>query len=216
MRRNAKSVQMSFNITDSEREQAEKATICFKHAVKLLKKASEHLNIMKTSFKDNPEIPSEDIMKARAAIRRYRDQCVENFNEFKNMAFRCVSVMQIFGSDTQIIKLMKSFINSVDELEDHVNKFVDLFNDLQSKEFTKKIVTSIEDIQKKCDEIKDLSDDRIRNYIQENVLASSWVDTVGNQLDLKIEKKKPVMIDIFEKYNTQTDDALKERQNIQG
>lgn len=216
MRRNAKSVQMSFNITDSEREQAEKATICFKHAVKLLKKASEHLNIMKTSFKDNPEIPSEDIMKTRAAIRRYRDQCVENFNEFKNMAFRCVSVMQIFGSDTQIIKLMKSFINSVDELEDHVNKFVDLFNDLQSKEFTKKIVTSIEDIQKKCDEIKDLSDDRIRNYIQENVLASSWVDTVGNQLDLKIEKKKPVMIDIFEKYNTQTDDALKERQNIQG
>lgn len=216
MLKNAKSAQMSFNVTDAEQEQAEKALICFKHVVKLLKKASEHLNIMKTSFKSNPEIPTKDVMKARAAIRRYRDQSVDNFNEFKNMAFKCVRAMQIFGSDTQIIKLMKSFINSIDELENKVNKFVDLFNDLQNKDFTKEIVKSIEDIQKQCDEIKDLSDDRIKGYIQSNILASSWVDTVGNELDLKIEKQKPLYMELFDQYNDQTNDTIKEREYIQG
>ena len=38
---------------------------------------------MKTPFKGNSELDPKVIVKARAAIRRFRDQAVENFNDFK-------------------------------------------------------------------------------------------------------------------------------------
>src|SRR6266404_4631484 len=103
------SIQMSYSVSDQEKFQAEKALMCFDHSVKSLKMASDHLNIMKTPFKDNQEISPDELMKARSALRRFRDKAVENFNDFKNIAFKCVQLMQPFTSDTQIVKLIKSF-----------------------------------------------------------------------------------------------------------
>ena len=132
---------MSYNVTDDEKRQAERAILFFKHTSDKLKEASEYLNVMKTPFKDNTDIPSTEITNARAAIRRFRDKAIENFNEFKIYAFKCVNVMQSFASDTQTIKLMKSLIASIDKLEDQVNKFSDIFNDLESKDFVKNIAS---------------------------------------------------------------------------
>jgi hypothetical protein len=207
-------VQMSYDVTVAEKSYAQKAILSFKYCNKLLVKATDHLNIMKNSFKDTPEIPIEDVMKARAAIRRYRDQSVKNFNEFKRVAFKCVKIMHAFGSDTQVIKLIKSFISSVDALEKEVNNFVDLFDELQSKEFSKNIVSAIESIQDKSEEISDLIEDRIIDYIQSNVLANSWVDSVGEELNMKIEKKKPLILELYNKREDQLNDAIKERNNL--
>jgi len=109
------SVQMSYDVSDSERSQAEKALLYFKAAEKYLVQASDHLNIMKTPFKDNQDMTPEDVMTARAVIRRFRDKAIENFDSFKKVAFDCVNLMQTFSSDTQTLKLMKSFISSVDD-----------------------------------------------------------------------------------------------------
>lgn len=211
MIKKAYAVQMSYEVSVAEKEQATKSIALFKFTNKKLKKSSEHLNIMKNPLKDNPEIPPKDIMKVRAAIRRFRDESVDNFNEFKKYSFKCVQVMQTFGSDTHIIKLIKSFINSIDELEKEVNKFVDLFSDLQSKDFVKNIVSSIDVIQKQCDELSDLIEERILNYIKSNVLASTWIDSVGNELQLKIEKKKPLILELFNQRQDQINEAIKER-----
>jgi len=83
MIKKAYSVQMSYDVSDAEKLQAERALLFFNHSAKLLDLASEHLNIMKTPFKNNSEMSPEEVMKARAAIRRFRDKAVENFNEFK-------------------------------------------------------------------------------------------------------------------------------------
>src|SRR5579885_2343449 len=143
MIKKAYSVQMSYEISDPEKKEAEQALLYFNAALRLLDQADDHLNLMKTPFKDNPEIPPQDVMKARAAIRRFRDQAIDNFNKFKQAGFKCVSVMQGFSSDTQTVKLMKSFISAVEELETSVNQFADLFEDLQSKDFAKNVVTAI-------------------------------------------------------------------------
>lgn len=205
------SVQMSYNVSDSEKQQAEKAILYFKAAVRFLMQASDHLNIMKTPFKDNPDMTSEDVMKARAVIRRFRDKAIENFDKFKKVAFDCVNIMQTFESDTQTLKLMKSFIASVDDVEVSVNQFSELFNDLQSKEFVKDVTASIESIQKQCDEIDEIIDERIISHIQTNILASSWVDAVSNDLQMKIEKKTPLIVDLYNQRQEQLNDAVEER-----
>jgi hypothetical protein len=208
------SVQMSYNVSDTEKQQAEKALLFFKAAEKYLVQAADHLNIMKTPFKDNPEMTEEDIMKARAVIRRFRDTAIDNFEKFKRVSFDCVNLMQTFSTDTQTLKLMKSFIASIDELEVKVNGFADLFSDLQSKDFSKDVVASIEDIQKQCDDINEIIDERIKSHIQTNILATSWVDSISNDLQMKIEKKTPLIVDLFNKRQEQLNDAVEERSAV--
>lgn len=202
---------MSYDVSDSERHQADKALLYFKAAEKFLMQASDHLNVMKTPFKDNPDVTPEDIMKARAVIRRFRDKAIENFDKFKKVSFDCVNLMQTFSSDTQTLKLMKSFITSVDGLELSVNQFSELFNDLKSKEFAKDVVSSIENIQKQCDEIDEIIDERIKNHIQTNILATSWVDSISNDLQMKIEKKTPLIVDLYNQRQEQLNSAIEER-----
>jgi hypothetical protein len=211
MIKKAYAVQMTYDVSDEEKNQANKALLYFDHVSKLLDLASTHLDIMKTPFKDNPDMSPEEVMKARAAIRRFRDKAVENFNEFKKKAFQCVNVMQIFNSDTQTLKLMKSFITAIDDLESKVNKFVEVFNDLESKSFPADVVKLIEEIQTQCEDLAEIIEDRIKNHIQTNILASSWVDSVGDDLQTKIEEKTPLIMDLFNKRQDQLNDMLKER-----
>lgn len=208
------SVQMSYDVSDTEKSQAEKALLYFKAAEKYLMQASDYLNIMNTPFKDNPDMTPDDIMKARAVIRRFRDKSIDNFDKFKRISFDCVNLMQTFSTDTQTLKLMKSFITSIDELEVKVNHFADLFNDLQSKDFSKDVVISIEDIQGQCNEVDQIIDERIKNHIQKNILASSWVDSISNDLQMKIEKKTPLIVDLFNKRQDQLNDAVEERTTL--
>jgi hypothetical protein len=207
----AYAIQMSYDVSDSEKTKAEQALLYFKASEKLLKKASDHLNIMKTPFKENPDMTTEDVMSARAAIRRFRDTVIENFNEFKVEAFRCVHIMQHFSSDTQTVKLMKSFITSVDSLEVLVNEFADLFTDLQSKDFSKNIVVSMESIQKECNGLDKIIDERIVNHIQTNILSKNWTDSISNDLQMKVEQKTPLILDLFNKRQEQLNELIKER-----
>jgi len=210
----AYSTSLSYDVSDDEKSQANKALIFFEHASKLLDLASDHLDIMKTPFKDNPEMTPKDVINARAAIRRFRDKAIDNFNSFKKVAFQCVNVMHIFSADTQTLKLMKSFISAVDQLEKSVNNFVDLFTDLESKTFPQDVVTSIEEIQGKCEDIDEIIEERIKNHIQTNILASSWVDSVGNELQVKIQEKTPLIIDLFNKRQDQLNKILKEKSSF--
>lgn len=211
MIKKAYSVQMSYEVSDTEKVAAEKALLHFNFAIKKLFLASDHLNLIKTPFKDNTNINSEEIMKARAALRRFRDKAIDNFNLFKQMAFKCVHSMQHFSADTQSVKLMKSFINSIDQLEVSVNNFAELFLDLESKDFPQKIVEKIEKIQTQCDEIEEIIDERIKSHIQKNILATSWVDSVSNELQMQIERKTPLVLDLFDKRQDQLNKIIKER-----
>jgi hypothetical protein len=214
MRKRAYLTQMTYSVSDAEKVSAERALYCFDHTLKLLQLASEHLDIMKTPFKNNPDMDPQEVMKARAAIRRFRDKAVENFNEFKKAAFQCVHAMRDFASDTQTLKLMKSFISSIDDLEVKVNQFVDLFTDLEAKDFATQVVSDIEDIQQQCEDIEQIVDERIKDHIQQNILATNWTDTVGKEMEMVIEPKTPLILDLFNKRQDQLQETIKNRGNL--
>ena len=207
-------VNMTYEVSDAEKIQASRALVFFNHTLKLLHLSSDHLDIMKTPFKDNPGMSEDDVMKARAALRRFRDKSIENFNEFKKSAFKCVNAMQSFSFDTQTVKLIKSFISSIDDLEYNVNKFSDLFNDLESKDFAPNIVKTIEDIQEECQDIEEIVEERVKRHIQNNILATSWVDTIGDEIQMKIEKKTPLILDLFNKRQDQLNDIIKDKSEL--
>ena len=214
IKKKAYSIQMSYQVTDAEKRRAEQALMCFESGIQALRQASDHLNIMKTPFKDNPDMNPDEIMKARAAIRRFRDKSIDMFNHFKEIAFKCVNAMQTFASDTQSVKLMKSLISTIDELEVDVNNFSEVFDDLQSKDFPKNIVSAIQNVQDQCDDIEEIIDERVKPHIQNDILATSWVDSVSQDLQMNIEKQTPLIMDLYNQRQNQLNQAVQERSTV--
>lgn len=208
----AYSTQMSYDISSDKKIKAEKSLLYFNHAIKILDTAKNHLNLISTPFKENPQMNPDDIMNVRTSLRRFRDKSIENFNEFKKVSFQCVNIMQEFASDTQTIKLMQSFVSSIDDLESKVNDFVDLFQNMESKEFSKDIVDAVESIQTQCDETEEIIDDRIKAHIQSNILAKNWVDSVSDDLQVELQKKTPLIMKLFDDRQNELNNKIKDNE----
>ena len=178
----AYAIQLSYNVSDNEKNVAEKALLYFSDAEKKLEIASSHLD-------------NDLILKAR----NNTDKAIENFNLFKISSFKCVDIMQYFASDTQSVKLLKSFITQIENLEKEVNLFADLFKKIDSNEFVSLVITNIDSIKNKCEELSELINQRIKDHLQTNILAKSWVNSVSNQLQKTVEKKKPLILDLYNK-----------------
>lgn len=189
---------MTYQISDNEKERAEKAMRWFNHCLKLLEQCDEHLNLLYNPFKKSPDITVEKIFERRAMLRTYRDKVVDNFNKFKKAAFKAYVIMQPFTSDTQTEKLMKSFVSSIEDIEIQVNRFVDLFGNLKLEDFSKAVVTGIENIKKEIVQLEQIVDERVKDHLQTNILARNWVDNVSNELQEKVEKKSPLVMQLVE------------------
>ncbi len=201
MKKHAYSVQMSYDVNSEEKQIAERALLIFNATDSLLDKSVDYLSVVYNPFSKDTAIDSEQIWKYRAPLRKFRDNIINKFNEFKKASFKCVKIMNTFSFDTQTIKLLKSFTNSIEELESKVNDFVSLFDDLKNKDFGANVVKEIDGIRTKCEEISNLIDKRIKTHIKNNILSKSWVDNVGDELQSKIERKTPLMIDLYNQKN---------------
>jgi hypothetical protein len=193
---------MSYEVSSEEKTLANKIIICFNHLLKILKICNEHLDLMHTPFKDNPGLTPEQAYKARAALRRYRDKVADNFNVLKRQSFRCFILLKQFSSDTQVSKLIKSFTLAISDVEKQVNRFIDLFRDLDDKDFGQNVVKSIDNIQKELSELKQIIEDRIIDHVQTNILAKSWVDNLSDELQEKVEEKIPLSIELVNQRNS--------------
>lgn len=196
MIKKAYAIQMSYDVSSKEKLLAEKALLFFDHLLITLKSSKEQLNIIYEPFKDTMNLPPEKVFENRADLRKYRDDIIEFFNNFKTQAFKCFSMLQPFLADTQTAKLNKAFVLSVEDVEKQVNRFAELFNDLKSADFSKNVVKAIELIKKEVAQLEQIIDDRIKSHIQTNILSRSWIDNISNKLQEKVEKKIPLSIEL--------------------
>jgi len=185
---------MNYQISDNEKRQASQLMRWLNYSIEKLDQCDDHLNLIYTPFKKNTQIPVDRIFENRFYLRQFRDKIVENFNNFKKIAFKSYVLMQHFISDTQTEKLIKSFVASVEDIEVQVNRVVDLFSNLKSDEFPQAIVTGIENIKKEIAQYKQIVDERILTHLQNNILARNWVDNISDELQEKVEKKSPLVM----------------------
>ncbi len=206
IRRRAYTTQLSYDVTDAEKAYGEKAMIAFDYTLKSLNKATDHISIMDTPFKNNPDIKPEEIIKFRAALRRYRDKVIDNFNNFKEVAFKCVVALQPFSMDTETTKLTKSFITAVEDIETQVNKFSELFDSLEDKNFVAAVVQALDAIDKEAVELKKLVEDRIKKHIQVDILGKTWINGISDKLQIQIENKTPKLLELEKNRHKQLSD----------
>jgi|ERR1017187_5352782 hypothetical protein len=201
-------INLSYEVPSEEKDQAEKALMAYDILTKKLKTCDEHLDLIYSPFKNNPNITPEQVYKVRASLRRYRDKVADNFNVFKRIAFRCFVLMQVFSSDTQIVKFNKSFVVAIGDIEKQVNRFIELFSNLESKDFAAIVVKSIENIKKETAQLDQIIEDRIKPYIENNILAINWTDSVSEELQEKVEKRVPLTVRLVEEREGSNNQAL--------
>lgn len=190
-------IQLSYDVSSEEKEQAEKALLYFNYAIDKLNIAINYLDKMAIPFKDHPEIDPKEILQYRSALRIYRDKLIQYFNDFKIASSQCISIMNIFLSDTQVLKLIKLFNSSIEDIEASVNEFSALFNNLESTSFITDINKSIDSIKKLCEELKTIIHERIEDHIKNNIMGKSWIDGISDHLQQSVERKIPLTIDLF-------------------
>jgi|SRR5271166_627251 len=194
----AYAIQLSYEVQSEEKDRANKAMLYLDALIRQLKKCNDHLDVIYTPFKNNPNITPAETYKARAGLRRYRDKVADNFNELKRIAFRCFMLLREFSSDTQTAKLTKSFVLSIGDIEKQVNRFIELFSELETKDFGALVVKAIDNIKKEISQFEQTIEDRIKKHIQDNILAQSWTDAVSNDLNEAIENQIPMSIRLVE------------------
>ena len=176
----AYNVQLSVPISENEKKIASRTLLAFKRSNMLLDEAVSYLNVLKNPMtEDRPD--KDTIWKTRADLRSKRDMALKKFNKFKVIALKSVFLMKALGYDTNIIKLTKSFISIVESLEDSVNAFIDLFDNLSSDTFVDDILKKINDIDNKSKKVIEVTENRIKTHIQEHILQSTWLNTVDNE-----------------------------------
>jgi hypothetical protein len=203
---------MTYTVPSEDKDKAQAIIAILDNIINVLSDNNEHLDLIYTPFKDHPEISTEQIYKVRAALRRYRDKVADNFNKLKRIAFKGFVALQPFSSDTQIIKLMKSFVLAINDIEKQVNRFILLFSDLESKDFVQSVIKGSENIKKEIAQVKQIIEDRIKNHIYTNILARNWVDNVSDELQEKVEKKIPLSIELVNKRQEKLEGDSENRQ----
>jgi hypothetical protein len=198
--------QMSYKLTDTEKESAEKSLLVFNFAKEVLDKVIDHLYVMLTPFKNNPDISKEEVVEFRAALRRYRDRVIENFKQFKIASFKAIRTLHPFSMDTETAKLTKTYVSYVDDLENMVGKFSDLFQNMKDATFVSDVVASLTKIEKQCNDIKDFIENRVKSHIQKEILGKTWMDGISDELQITIEDKTPKILELEQERNRQLAD----------
>jgi len=193
----AYSVQMSFDVPDSDKRIAEKASELFQELSSLLNIADEHLDLIYEPFKHNEDIKTEELLEHRTIFRKYRDIIKENFNKILKKSYRCVLLMSSFSSDAQIVELMNSFISETKDIETQVNKLLSIFSDLSSIDFRINLIKAIDLIRLENNQLKQIINDRVLNYIDTNILAKNWVKSVIDENQNKIYENIPLIVELF-------------------
>lgn len=174
-------------ITEKEKRLAKVALTLFKQSNAELDFATEHLNHIKDFFAEKENITADEVFKNRAMLRIYRDKVVQNFSEYKVIATKFIGIINFFSSDLSFFKLIKSLISSTNDIESMIRDFVTLFDDLKNEEFSKEIIKSVDAIQEKSKEISDLLNDRLKKFLEENILDLNWFGNLGES-KFEIEK----------------------------
>lgn len=193
----ASTIEMSFDIPESEQKEAQLASDLLSQVINSLDHAKDHLNIIYEPFKKANEISPDAVWEWRGAIRQYKDQIKENYNKIKRLAFKALVKLDIFSSDTHIMELINSFKDAIGDLEKQIGVLLDILDDLKSPDFKSNIISGVEAVRHQSQEVEKLIKDRIIDYLDANILTRDWMANISDDLKVKVRDRVPYITQLF-------------------
>lgn len=191
-------IQMSFQVPDSERRIAEKASELFSELNAMVRMSIRHLNIIHEPFSKSKEpLDSEVIIKYRRVFRRYRNQIKKNLYSLIKKAESCAITMAKFSSDSKITEMMNSFLGNVKDVEKAGEKLLGSFSELDSDKFKDLVIATVDMVKKQLQQLKQLINDRILDHIDSNILAKNYVGSLTDEEGKMVYDKLPMIVELY-------------------
>jgi len=169
-------MRMNYDISDAEQVRAEKCLDGLDKLILTCDAFQSHLDKIQIPFKENQDITPEQIWKFRSVFRNYRDEAKIKFLSIQEEAFKCSDLLNEFSSDTQVEKMISSFDGCMEDLSQCFDDFCETFDAMQAKEFKELNIAAIDKLNKKIKELKQLIDERVAKFMQNDILDSNWYD----------------------------------------
>jgi uncharacterized protein Yka (UPF0111/DUF47 family) len=205
----AQTPQLSFDVPDNEKVMAKKAVKAFLQVKEKIEALNTHLDIIYNPFNAHQTISTKSIIDNRGALIRYKNKVRDNFNNIAKTALYCVAHMNQFSNDTHSVELMRSFVESIGDIEDQVKIFDSIFKNLKAKEFRDNVLKVVQGIKKQAAQVTKLIDERLLNHINTNILATNWKENLSQELKFQIEDKEPYIKRLYNDREKQVEDMLK-------
>lgn len=196
----ANSIEMSFEIPDSEKEIATEASMRFEGISNSLNFALKHLDIMYEPFKKHSNISTESVINNRGLLNRFAQKAKQNFEDIKKEGLLAIKKLNYFSTgDSDIQELINSFVDSMEELGEEIATLLNvLMNDYRSGNFRNNILSAIDSVRNEAGKLDNLIWDRIIEHIDTNILAKNWMDNSEDVEDMDSENKGPIITELFE------------------
>lgn len=193
----ANTIEMSFDIPESEKKAAEEVVEIFKKVIATMDTAKKHLNDMYEPFRGTEAIPPEELQKIHGQISRYKDQVKANFEQVKLLSGYAMAKLNQFASDTHIMELENTFNDSFSDLEGQVNIVMEILTDVEAVDFKDRFIAGVESVRSEAHEMEKLINDRIIDYVDTNILAKNWMEDVQRALDGNVQARVPYITQLF-------------------
>lgn len=193
----ASTIEMSFDIPESEQKEAQLAIDAFEEVVTSLDYAKDHLNIIYEPFKKSQDLSPDAVWEFRGAIRRYKDQIKENYNKVMIYAFKALLKFNTFSSDSHVMELINAFKDSVNDVEDQTQILLDVLDDLKNPDFRNNVISAVESVREKSYEVEKIIEERIKDFVDSNILTRDWTSSISNDLKIKVKEKVPYITQLF-------------------
>lgn len=122
----------------------------------------------------------------------------EKFEHFKYLCVLAMQKLHVFShGDTEIQEILGTLESSINDIEERLEEFYDVLSDYESPHFRDAVLATIDGVREKSGDMEDLVYDRIIEHINTNLIGKNWISDAKDQLDIEMEEKTPLLIELF-------------------
>jgi dGTP triphosphohydrolase len=199
MQKNAYSVQMNYDVPESEKKIAEMAKQHFEEVIVACEDLADYLlKIYNPFYKlQNPDMKL--IQKYSKTFIDYSKEVNNKFEDILTATKESIKSMEEFRADTSTEEMMDSFMGAIRELRKYIDIFMSIFQNLNNQDFRNNLISTIDSTKRQLNQIKQLIMDRILEHIENNILARNWSESISDDQDIKQEEKVPLVVELYRK-----------------
>lgn len=191
-------IEMSFNITDSEKKIAAEVSEDFEEIKALLEQTEQHItNVLLQPLEKAPQLSTKIIDKYKGIFNRIRGKVEENYQDIKKKAFLASNKLQNFATDTDLKEILDAFENSMEEFEQNIDLLLQNLQDYDSSEYKDNLINKIIDLQKNIKELIEIIEERILIFLKENILGTTWSSDVAKELSNQLQESVPLLDKLY-------------------
>ena len=194
----ARAIELSFAVTDSERQSAVVVIERLNSLVGVLNNLKSKLDVLIDAFERVDSFTVEDVVKKRSVINDYIEHLYDTFDRGSKQALYAIVKLKIFEIDQSILELINALNDGVVSLKKSLDSLSDDLSDVKNVEFKNKTVAAAQNVKKEIDSLLGLVKDRIIEHINGDILAKTWTKDLSNELDLNIKKKLPLIRELYQ------------------